>query len=417
MHAIEFNNISKKFRKGEKMYSLRDAIPRFVKSIFKKNGNGNNELDSGEFWVLKNVNFQVKKGEVLGIIGPNGAGKSTILKLLSRILTPNKGEIKVRGRMSALIEITAGFHPEFTGRENIYFNGAILGMDRKEIDSKFEKIVDFSGVRDFIDTPVKRYSSGMSARLGFAIAAHVDPEVLLVDEVLSVGDMNFQAKCAQKMRELLASGTTIIFISHNITLVQSLCERLLLLHQGEIIKEGYPEEVIPYYQSIVLKEDWERIEESIDQASTRYDVNNEAEALFQVHDVRFSDKNNDFKKRFKVGEPVKIHVDYENKAGNAEVVFVYEVLRSDGVVCCSSNTKDDNFPVQGSKGHSTLEISLGELKLGPAVYYLKIAIWDKNMVHPYVVKRKGVFNVEMEGMSYQLDSILLPDTKWKITHK
>jgi lipopolysaccharide transport system ATP-binding protein len=417
MYAIEFNNISKKFRKGEKLYSLRDAIPRFFKSIFKKNGSANEKLDSGEFWVLKDVDFKVKKGEVLGIIGPNGAGKSTILKLLARILKPNRGEIKVHGRLSALIEITAGFHPEFTGRENIYFNGAILGMSRKEIDSKFESIVEFSGVRDFIDTPVKRYSSGMGARLGFAIAAHVDPEVLLVDEVLSVGDMTFQAKCAQKMRELLASGTTIIFISHNISLVQSLCERILLLQEGKIIKNGYPEEVIPYYRKIVLKEDWERIERDINQASDNYGDNNSSEALFLIHDVRFYGLDNEHKKKFKVGEPIKIEVDYENKGGKADIVVVYELLRSDGVVCCSSNTKDDDVSITSVRGQYTLTISMGKLKLGPDVYYLKVAIWDKDMVQPYIIKRKGVFNIEIEGLSYQLRSILLPETKWQITKK
>src|SRR3989338_1868091 len=197
MYSVEFNNVWKKFNKGEKVYALRDLIPQMTKRMFTPNKDA---LKQEEFWAVKDVSFKIKKGEVLGIIGPNGAGKSTILKLLSQIMKPTKGEFVAHGRLSALIEVTAGFHPDFTGRENIYFNAAILGMKKKDIDAKFDQIVDFSGIEEFIDTPVKRNSSGMTARLGFAIAAHVDPEILLVDEVLSVGDKTFQSKCTQKMR-------------------------------------------------------------------------------------------------------------------------------------------------------------------------------------------------------------------------
>lgn len=251
MNVIEFQNVWKKFRRGEKVNSLREALPLFFGNMVKNNGQ---QLRTDEFWALQNVSFEVKKGDILGIIGPNGAGKSTILKLLSRIMVPNKGAMNIKGRLSALIEITAGFHPDLTGRENLYLNGAILGMNKKEIDKKFDKIIDFSGLNEFIDTPVKRYSSGMAARLGFSVAAHMDPDILLVDEVLSVGDMDFQAKSAQKMRELLNSGATIVFISHNLPLVQNLCRRLILLEKGMILKDGKPEEIIPYYEALVNKQ-------------------------------------------------------------------------------------------------------------------------------------------------------------------
>ncbi len=184
--AIEFNGIWKKFAMGEKFDSLRDLIPSLAKLLFSRNYRG--ELQKREFWALKDVSFQVRRGEALGIIGPNGSGKSTALKLLSGILKPDKGSLQLRGRLGALIELGAGFHPDLTGRENIYLNGAILGMKKSEIDKKFDEIVEFSELRDFLDTPVKRYSTGMYARLGFSVAAHVDPDVLLVDEVLSVGD-------------------------------------------------------------------------------------------------------------------------------------------------------------------------------------------------------------------------------------
>jgi homopolymeric O-antigen transport system ATP-binding protein len=209
--ALEFDGIWKKFRKGEKFDSLRDLIPATVKTLFSTNHHG--ELKTREFWALKDVSFKIKRGEAVGIIGHNGSGKSTTLKLLSGILSPTKGDIKVNGRISALIEVAAGFHQDLTGRENIYLNDTILGMKKTEIERKFDQIVDFSGLEDFIDTPVKRYSSGMYARLGFSVAAHVDPDILLVDEVLSVGDMSFQQRCMEKMQEKIRSDVAVIFVS------------------------------------------------------------------------------------------------------------------------------------------------------------------------------------------------------------
>jgi len=243
--ALEFNDVWKKFRRGEKHNSLRDLIPAMTKKLFL--GSQHEELKEQEFWALKGVSFQARRGEALGVIGPNGAGKSTILKLLSGIMRPNKGEIKVNGRLSALIEVGAGFHPDLTGRENIYLNGAILGMKKSEIDKKFDEIVDFSGVEEFIDTPVKRYSSGMYARLGFSVAAHVNPDILLVDEVLSVGDLQFQEKCISKMLSLKNAGIPIVFVSHNLQSIQLLCGRAILLKNGRIFKEGSVETVLSEY--------------------------------------------------------------------------------------------------------------------------------------------------------------------------
>jgi lipopolysaccharide transport system ATP-binding protein len=243
--ALEFRNISKKFRKGEGQDSLRDLLPALFRKTFRKSDK--TSLKKEEFWALKDVSFQVGRGEALGIVGPNGSGKSTTLKILSGILKPTTGTMKVTGRISALIEVGAGFHPDLTGRENIFLNGAILGMNRSEIQRKLDAIVDFSGISGFIDTPVKRYSSGMYARLGFSIAAHVEPEILLVDEVLSVGDFSFQGRCIQKMNEILKNGTTVIFVSHNMEAVSSLCGRAILLTNGQIAREGEPADVIAEY--------------------------------------------------------------------------------------------------------------------------------------------------------------------------
>jgi lipopolysaccharide transport system ATP-binding protein len=203
-----------------------------------------------DFWALRDVSFEVQRGESLGIIGANGAGKSTILKLLSSITTPTSGEITINGRLSALIEVGSGFHPELTGRENIFLSGSILGMRRREIAAKLESIVEFAGLSEFLDVPVKRYSSGMYVRLGFSIAAHLDPDILLLDEVLAVGDASFQAKCLDRIKELERAGTTIVFISHDLAAVERVCDRAILLQRGEVIANGPPLEVIETYTNL-----------------------------------------------------------------------------------------------------------------------------------------------------------------------
>ena len=208
------------------------------------------ESGKDDFWALSDVSFSVQRGDALGIIGHNGAGKSTLLKILTRLLRPTLGSYVTKGRIGALIEVTAGFHPDLTGRENIFLNGSIIGMKKADIARRFNAIVEFSGVGDFIDTPVKRYSSGMNARLGFSVAAHLEPEILIVDEVLSVGDYTFQGKCIRWMQNLLKSGTTVIFVSHNMDSVLSLCNSALLLDRGSVLAQGELKKVVgEYYKS------------------------------------------------------------------------------------------------------------------------------------------------------------------------
>ena len=217
-----------------------DAITRMVKQPFRR-------MEKETFWALKDVSFDVKKGDVLGIIGRNGAGKSTLLKILSQITEPSKGEVNLYGRVASLLEVGTGFHPELTGRENIYLNGAILGMRKSEIDRQFDAMVDFAGTEQFLDTPVKRYSSGMYVRLAFAVAAHLNPEILLVDEVLSVGDAEFQKKCLGKMGEVATGGRTVLFVSHNMGAVASLCRTGMFLRSGQVARIGPMQEVIDCY--------------------------------------------------------------------------------------------------------------------------------------------------------------------------
>ncbi len=243
--VLRLDGVYKKFRKGEIHDSLRDLIPALTGRMFR--ARDRDPLAPEEFWALEDVSFAVERGEAFGIIGSNGAGKSTILKLLGGIMRPTRGAVTVNGRLSALIEVSAGFHPDLTGRENVYLNGTILGMTRAEIRRRFDEIVAFSELEEFIDTPVKRYSSGMFARLGFAVAAHVEPDLLLVDEVLSVGDHLFQQKCLRRMHEILTGGATIIFVSHNLRAVATLCGRSLLLEHGRVAKLGPSEAVINAY--------------------------------------------------------------------------------------------------------------------------------------------------------------------------
>ena len=225
--AIRVSNVSKKYLIGkQKDSSLRGSL----KGIFNRK-----ETQGTEFMALNDVSFEIEKGDIVGIIGKNGAGKSTLLKILSQITKPTSGRIEINGRVASLLEVGTGFHPELTGRENIYLNGTILGMSRKEVNSKFDEIVQFSGVEKFIDTPVKHYSSGMHVRLAFAVAAHLEPEILIIDEVLTVGDAEFQKKCLGKMKDVADEGRTVIFVSHNLSAVRSLCNKGILLSKGQVL--------------------------------------------------------------------------------------------------------------------------------------------------------------------------------------
>lgn len=244
---VTFESVWKKFQRGERHDSLRDVVPAVARRLFGRSKPG--QLAGNEFWALQDVSFRVEPGQALGIIGTNGAGKSTALKLLTKILRPNKGSSAVRGRIGALIEVAAGFHPDLTGRENIFLQGTIMGMKQADIARKLDDIVDFAGVSEFIDTPVKRYSSGMHARLGFSIASHLDPEVLIIDEVLAVGDMAFQRRCEDRMLQFVREGVAIVFVSHNLEAVSKLCTSALLLERGTVRASGAPAAVLATYAS------------------------------------------------------------------------------------------------------------------------------------------------------------------------
>jgi lipopolysaccharide transport system ATP-binding protein len=244
--ALSVDKLSKRYRIGELQSTygtLRDSLTAVARRMVQREHRHHHE----EIWALRDVSFDVPEGGVLGVIGRNGAGKSTLLKILTRITTPTEGRATIRGRVGSLLEVGTGFHPELTGRENVFLNGSVLGMKRREIVKKFPEIVEFAGVDQFIDTPVKRYSSGMSVRLAFAVAAHLEPEILLVDEVLAVGDAEFQRRCLGRMEDMSDSGRTVLFVSHNMQAVTQLCDRAILLDQGHVVRDGPSNQVVAHY--------------------------------------------------------------------------------------------------------------------------------------------------------------------------
>ena len=302
---VEVKEISKNYQIGsrEPYLVLRDALAHLYKAPFRVF-----KFDSGTpskriFSALNKVDFKVQPGEVIGIIGRNGAGKTTLLKILSRITYPSSGEIILRGRVASLLEVGTGFHPELTGRENIFFNGAILGMKKREILAKFNEIVEFAEIERFIDTPVKHYSSGMQLRLAFSVAAHLEPEILLIDEVLAVGDVQFQKKCLGKMDEVAKEGRTVLFVSHNMEAVERLCARAILLKDGTIVKDGPVAEVIQDYLQVGMEENGERLWTDLKSAP--------GDSVVRLRAVRVRDARGNISNNFNVRDPVVVELEYQ----------------------------------------------------------------------------------------------------------
>ena len=314
-----------------------------------------------EFWAVRDVSFAVQHGESVGIIGHNGAGKSTILKMLSGITAPTAGEISIRGRLSALLEVGSGFHPELTGRENIYLSGSVLGMARQEIQRKLDSIVEFAGVQRFIDTPVKRYSSGMYVRLGFSIAAHLEPDVLLLDEVLAVGDRAFQEKCKERIGDLHRKGTTIVFISHDLAAVQKLCQRVLLLERGQITAEGNPQEIIHRYTHTTNLNHVPSAEDS---------------KVVQITSVGFFDESGERSAGFRTGFPIHGRVEYFATEEIRDAVISLEFLWPHlwGAAEWTTLRQGRGFVIRPGKG--SIEFSCEELGLQPGVYKVDAEIQE-----------------------------------------
>lgn len=362
---IKVQNLSKKYQithqSGIVYNTLRDdLIDVFTKPAQFLLG----RVGSKEYiWALKNVNFEVEPGEILGIIGPNGAGKSTLLKILTRITPPTEGQVIIRGRIGSLLEVGTGFHPELTGRENIYLNSAILGMKKKEIDRKFNEIVEFSGVGKFLDTPLKRYSSGMNVRLAFSVAANLDPEILLIDEVLAVGDAAFQKKSFGKMEEVTQSGNrTILFVSHNMQAIQKLCKRSILLERGEIKAAGPTEEVINKY-----------LKSGFASTAVKGIINKNKE--INIREISVVDDNNEAKSQIELGKSFKIRINYDvNQEVQNSIIIVQVISNSDdkSIIFSADVDGDKGLLSKREKGRYEAIVEFKDLFLNIDSYRVRV---------------------------------------------
>ncbi|WP_420643984.1 ABC transporter ATP-binding protein [Candidatus Leptofilum sp.] len=362
--AVRFENVSKRYELG----TGQTSIKRLITKPFKRN---KAVPESQILWALKDVSFNIEPGSALGLVGPNGSGKTTSLKLLSKITFPSSGKVHINGRISALIELGAGFHPDLTGRENVYLNGAILGMKKEEIDKRFDQIVDFSGIDRFIDTPVKRYSSGMYVRLGFSVAAHVEPDVLLVDEVLAVGDAQFRQKCARRIEELQAIGTTIVFVAHNLYLVRSVCDKAVFLLKGVVQQQGEVDEVLNNY------ENW-LIEQQIKSGGTpatamRGKIAGHSQDV-AIQDITVHNLNSGSTEDFKYNDAAEIRVHYKTNKPIQDPNLVVRITRADGATAAMIRTADYGLKLDDLEGEGVILLKMDQLQLATGGYVLNVSL-------------------------------------------
>ena len=357
-----------------------------------------------EFWALKNVSFEVPTGTTFGVIGSNGSGKSTLLKCLTGILVPDKGSVKVHGRVSALLELGAGFHPELSGRENVFLNGAILGLTKKEIAAKFDDIVEFAGLADFIDTPVKNYSSGMFVRLGFAVAAHVDPEVLLIDEVLSVGDESFQRKSAERIEQFRRDGRTIVFVSHGLTLVEQLCETVAWIDKGDLRMVGRAGDVISAYQG--ESHQAQRVEGELGQRWGSGEA--------QIVGVTLRDGTGQATELLTSLEPATVKIDLTAHMPIQDTVVTLRIDTLSGHPVWGSSTRRNGKAMGLLDGPASVEVDISSLPLLEGVYDLTVAVTDHTEMHPYDHWEKRVRFEVRQYKAYDLGTVHFP-SEWSIT--
>ena len=376
-------------------------------------------LDGEWFWALEDISFDVQQGEVLGIIGRNGAGKSTLLKILSRVTTPTRGVAKIRGRLASLLEIGTGFHQELTGRENIYLNGAILGMTKAEIKSKFDEIVDFSGIEEFIDTPVKRYSSGMYVRLAFAVAAHLEPEILLVDEVLAVGDTEFQKKCLGKMEDVAKEGRTILFVSHNMAAIRGLCRRTILLDKGKLLMDSATGQAVAHYLDRNLLEGAIASDEQIE--SRMEGKINRSNPSVRFRQIALLDRDGVPKNSFDSDEDIVVSITFEClRAVRNLHVLVNVVDENNFPILTSWNIDDPNVTenfYQMAPGFYNSTCILPKNTFGGRSFFLTACLVSPKTEH-VTVKKILEFEVKFQGYnnlySEPGEVFIRPQLKWKM---
>lgn len=401
---IQFNNVSKKYRLGITRASIPAIISSRVKSAFQKTGP--DAQHRGDFWALRDVSFELKKGESLALVGANGAGKTTMLKLLANVTKPTSGTIEVNGTLSALIELGAGFHPDLTGRENIFLNGAILGLKKPDIQRRFDGIVIFAELEKFIDTPVKRYSSGMTVRLGFAIAASIDPEILLVDEVLAVGDSAFRLKCMTRIQDLIENGTTLLFVSHHMGLIKAVCKMGMYIENGQAKYFGTSGGAIDAYNQTLN-------EQRVEQFGIGSPNTTVTSSLANITKVEAKCVGSTREGALITHRPAKINIFYNAYEDLGEVSVHVHIYRSDGIGCVKLYSKVDQVKISLIKGQGVISTTLDPIQLVPGKYSVVATLNNLADSHTYDHVYSEWFHVDSEtDGADDLQSVYMPNHTW-----
>jgi ABC-2 type transport system ATP-binding protein len=396
-NAITVRNVSKKFR----LYNDRNQS---LKATFSRGRRARYE----DFQALDDVSLEIEQGTTYGLIGENGSGKSTLLKCMARILRPEEGSIEVVGKVSALLELGAGFHPELSGRENVYLNAAILGLSGKEVTRKFDEIVEFAGLEQFIDSPVKNYSSGMYVRLGFSVAINVDPDVLLVDEVLAVGDEQFQRRCNEKFSELRDRGKTIVVVSHGMSAMRTICDRVAWLEHGVLQQVGDAGEVIDSY---IAEVQTDRQEVADDGLGARW---GSGEAV--IEHVELVGPNQRPTTRVNTGDPVTVRIHFDAHEPVERPVFGFAVFSLEGMLITGPNTREAGLECDRIEGKGVVELTIPQLMLLPGTYDISVSLYDHAITHPYDFRQKVLrFDVEVGTPHETFGGIVSLGGRWSVT--
>lgn len=420
--VVTFDNVSKRFTlRRDKHTTLRGQLARFFRP--------GSQQETESFWALRDVSFAIQKGETIGLIGHNGSGKSTTLKLMTRILEPTHGNISVNGRVSALLELGSGFHPDLTGRENIYLNGSLLGQSHADMRRKIDEIIAFSEIEDFIDTPVKHYSSGMYMRLAFAIAVNVDPDILLTDEVLAVGDDAFQRKCLDRIYRFKRQGKTILFVSHALGVIQNMCDRVLWFDHGVLKQDGDPVRVVDDYLKVANELNRQRIKEERRRESERQGTSNNNTDTDEEYDdpqrwgtreieivqVELLDRQRNQREIFHTGETLIIRMHYRARKPIDLPVFGVAIYHQNGLHINGPNTRFSDYPIDTVEGTGTLDYIIDEIPLLEGEYMVSTVAYDHSMTHAYDHHdRKYFFRVEATTMRERFGTLYIPSTwHWK----